>query len=125
MKRLVICGLLIAAMITGGILVSAYTESVTARTSEKLVRLNGMTGTADKAELVAEAEAVSAEWETFCANNIFLTNNECAFEISESLVHIIAELRTGDGDITEECEETLMLLDIYEKSRELSLANIF
>ena len=120
-----ICGLLIAAMITGGILISAYTESVTARTAEKLVRLSGMTGTADKAELVGEAEAVSAEWEEFCANNIFLTNNECAFEISESLVHIIAELRTGDDDITEECEETVMLLDIYEKSRELSLANIF
>ena len=125
MKRLVICGLLIAAMITGGILISAYTESVTARTSEKLVRLNGMTGTSDSAELVGEAEAVSAEWEEFCANNIFLTNNECAFEISEALVHIIAELRTGDDDITEECEETLMLLNIYEKSRELSLANIF
>ena len=125
MKRLVICGLLIAAMITGGILISAYTESVTARTSEKLVRLSGMTGTSDRAELVGEAEAVSAEWEEFCANNIFLTNNECAFEISEALVHIIAELRTGDGDITEECEETLMLLNIYEKSRELSLANIF
>lgn len=125
MKRTVICVLMLAALTIAGLALSAYTEDVTARTAERLVRLNEMTRTADRPELIAAAEAVSEEWETFCANNIFLTNNECAFEISEALVHIIAELRSGDDDITEECEETVMLLDIYEKSRAFTLANIF
>lgn len=116
---------MLAALTIAGLALSAYTEDVTARTAERLVRLNEMTRTADRPELIAAAEAVSEEWETFCANNIFLTNNECAFEISEALVHIIAELRSGDDDITEECEETVMLLDIYEKSRAFTLANIF
>ena len=125
MKRTIICAALLAAMIITGAALSLYTEEVTSRTAEKLVRLEEMSYRADKAELVAAAETISADWETFCANNIFLTNNECAFEISEALLHIIAELRCGETDIAEECAETVMLLDVYEKSRALDLENIF
>ena len=87
MKRTIICAALLAAMIITGAALSSYTEEVTSRTAEKLVRLEEMSHGADKAELVAAAEKISADWETFCANNIFLTNNECAFEISEALLH--------------------------------------
>ena len=125
MKRTVICAALLAAMIITGTVLSVYTENMTAQTAERLVRLDEMSHTAGRAELVSAAEAISADWEAFCANNIFLTNNECAFEISEALLHIIAELRCGETDISEECAETVMLLDVYEKSRALTLENIF
>lgn len=125
MKRTVICAALLAAMIITGTVLSVHTENMTAQTAERLVRLDEMSHTAGRAELVSAAEAISADWEAFCANNIFLTNNECAFEISEALLHIIAELRCGETDISEECAETVMLLDVYEKSRALTLENIF
>lgn len=112
-------------MIITGIVLSAHTEDFTAKTAERLVRLEEMSHSADRTALTETAEAISEEWETFCANNIFLTNNECAFEISKALLHIIAELKDGDGEITEECSETIMLLDIYEKSRALTIGNIF
>ena len=120
-----ICAALLAAMIITGTVLSVHTENMTAQTAERLVRLDEMSHTAGRAELVSAAEAISADWEAFCANNIFLTNNECAFEISEALLHIIAELRCGETDISEECAETVMLLDVYEKSRALTLENIF
>lgn len=125
MKRTVICAALLAAMIITGTVLSVHTENMTAQTAERLVRLDEMSHTAGRAELVSAAEAISADWEAFCANNIFLTNNECAFEISEALLHIIAELRCGETDIAEECAVTVMLLDVYEKSRALTLENIF
>ena len=63
--------------------------------------------------------------EDFCAENIFLTNNECAFEISQALFHISAELYSGDGDITEECRAARLLVEAYVRSCEPTLDNIF
>ena len=117
MKRAVICAALLAVMTVTGIMLDLYTERVTADISARLAELA-------VSQDEASAAAISEDWERFCADNIFLTNNECAFEISEALVHIIAEIRDGDG-VAEECAETGMLLDIYDKSRRLSLANIF
>lgn len=117
MRRTLISILIIAAMVFVGISTDSYSASVTKDISG---RLEALAAAPDP----AEAAAISEDWERFCANNVYLTNNECAFEISKLLVHIVSEVEDGD-DAAEESREAVRLLRIYDMSRSLTLANVF
>ena len=71
------------------------------------------------------ADAIEEEWNGFCSKNIFLTNNECAFEISLTLARLSARIRSGETDISEDCETAGRLIRIYEKSCLPTPENIF
>ncbi|MBP3855742.1 MAG: hypothetical protein IK990_09060 [Ruminiclostridium sp.] len=122
MKRTVICAILLTAMTVTGILLQMRVNMAAAETEKALLRIEDMPagGEREKAAL-----RLSRDWEDFCAENIFLTNNECAFEISQALFHISAELYSGDGDITEECRAARLLVEAYVRSCEPTLDNIF
>ena len=124
MKRIIICTVLIAAMLVTGTALYIHTENFTADISGRVTELRRMSGVADSKTTAAAARAVSRDWERFCAENIFLTNNECAFEVSEALVRIVAEAESGD-DIDEECITAVMLIELYNESRKLSPGNVF
>ena len=122
MKRVLICIVILAAMAVTGIALDMHTEGVTSDISARIAALNDI---AEHDALVREAVSISRDWEELCAKNIFLTNNEGAFAVSEALAHIVSEIKSGDDDVAEECIETQMLIDMYDKSRALLPENIF
>ena len=125
MRRVVICALLLAAMTALGVFIYTDTENVTAEAVQELELLEQAALIGDRQYIAVNAKKLSERWESFCCNNFFLTNNEGAFEVSQSLVRIIA-LAEGNADGTaEECREARMLVELYAESRRMSIANIF
>ncbi|MBO6301460.1 MAG: hypothetical protein J6N15_03375 [Ruminiclostridium sp.] len=121
MKRTVICASLIAAMAVTGTVLWQHTERTAADTAAGLRTL----GTLPMSEREEFAEEIYARWGDFCEKNIFLTNNECAFEISMSLADIIGDLRSGEDDISAECEEAALLAELYARSTRPCFHNVF
>ena len=120
MKRAVISALIISVLAAAGLFLYADTKAVTAYVSEQLTELE------EKPD-PGSAQALSEKWEDFCSKNIFLTNNECAFEISQVLVRIAAGIEEGRdmADIRENCRTAQGLLTIYERSCTPAPENIF
>lgn len=120
MKRAVICTLIISVLAVTGLILYSDTKAVTADVSARLSELAA-------APDPALAEDIAEEWEDFCARNIFLTNNECAFEISLILARVSAGISTGEEteDIREDCLNAQKLLAIYERSCSPAPENIF
>lgn len=125
MKRTVICVILLAVMTVTGLLLLGNTGRTAADISERLVRLEKISRFADPRVTADFAGEIGEEWNAFCTDNIFLTNNECAFEISLALSRINAKLRSGDTDIAEECRTAGELITIYEKSVLPTPENVF
>ncbi|MBR5088195.1 MAG: hypothetical protein IK093_02065 [Ruminiclostridium sp.] len=122
MKRTAICAALLAAMAVMGTALHNHTDRTVENISSRVAQLREMTS---REEMIFAAHGISDDWERFCAENIFLTNNEGAAEISEALVHITAELEAGDDDVREECIGTEMLLEMYARSCSPLPENIF
>ena len=99
MKRAVISALIIAALAATGLFLYADTKAAAADVTARLAEL-------EKTPDLSAARELSKKWEDFCSRNIFLTNNECAFEISQVLVRITAGIETGEllfgGDVDPE-----------------------
>lgn len=125
MKRTVICVFIMAVMIVTGIFLDLRTLSVTAELSEGIMSLEAAAETLPHGEMHDKAKKLSEKWESFCADNIFLTNNEGAFEISESLVRMISFSESDRQRFAEECRTAAQLVDIYNESRSVTLGNIF
>ena len=106
MKRTVICASLIAAMAVTGTLLWQYTERTAADTAAGLRTL----GTLPMSEREEFAEEIYARWGDFCEKNIFLTNND---------------LRSGEDDISAECEEAALLAELYARSTRPCFHNVF
>ena len=121
MKRVIICVSLIAAMAVTGVILDLSAADTAKNISE---RLSALPFVGDTGERAAEAEAILSDWEDFCVKNIFLVNNEGAFEITKTLIEIRAEAEKDDG-VSEECEQAKLLLRSYTDSRRLSPDNIF
>ncbi len=125
MKRIVICVLLMSAMLLTGIILEIQTHAVTDELEGELKMLGSRTHSISPEEREITAKKLSEKWESFCADNIFLTNNEGAFEISESLVRIISYSVSDEKQFAEECRIAAQLIELYNESRALTLGNIF
>ncbi len=125
MKRIVICVLLMSAMLLTGIILEIQTHAVTGELEGELKMLGSRTHSISPEEREITAKKLSEKWESFCADNIFLTNNEGAFEISESLVRIISYSVSDEKQFAEECRIAAQLIELYNESRALTLGNIF
>ena len=119
MKRALICAVILAVMLTAGTLLYIRTDSFIDGLDARLSRLPGAASAAD------EAAAISAEWEEFCASNVFLTNLEGAAEISQTLVRLIAAALYDEDDLAEEALTARYQLAHFRESRRLCLDNIF
>ncbi|MBQ9483542.1 MAG: hypothetical protein IJU82_05055 [Ruminiclostridium sp.] len=120
MKRAVISALIIAALAATGLFLYADTKAAAADVTARLAEL-------EKTPDLSAARELSKKWEDFCSRNIFLTNNECAFEISQVLVRITAGIETGEdtSDIREDCRIAEKLVAIYERSCAPTPENVF
>ena len=125
MKRVAVCVCILAALAVLGVILYIDTERNIADTEAKLELLEEAAVLGDRAYLSAGAKKLSDDWESFCRHNIFLTDNECAFEISQALIRIAAEAESGDGDAAEECRFACKLVEYYRRSRAFTLDNIF
>ena len=125
MKRLALCGIVIAVMFTAGTGSALYVRKVTRELSQKLeaARLCCIAG--DTACVSELSERILEEWEEFCTRNIFLTDRERALEISNLLIRIRAMAAVGDDDIPQECLAAQSYLEIYRKNQIPRLENIF
>ena len=121
MKRAIICFVILAAMLSAGIALYIRTENV----SDELTARLGAIERGEVSDPLAEAQAVSDEWEEFCAFNVFLTNLEGAAEVSESLVRLVAKARYDTDDISEECLTARYRIEHFRASRAIRLENIF
>ena len=119
MKRALICAVILAAMVTAGTMLYIRTDSFIDGLDARLSKLSEAGNAAD------EAAAISAEWEDFCAANVFLTNLEGAAEISETLVRLTAAALYDRDDIAEEVLAARYQLAHFRESRRLCLDNIF
>lgn len=123
MKRIVICIILLFASVISGLAVNVYNKE---RTSSVISDIKEIRELYDRGEnITPAAENAVRKWRDFCSNNIFLTNNECALEISMTLARIASMAENGEDDIPEECGFAERLLDVYGDSVRLSLSNIF
>ncbi len=125
MKRTVICILIMAAMIAAGMFLDFRTMRVTSWLSDDLRALEAAAYMLSPEELRENAEKLSEKWESFCGSNIFLTNNEGAFEISEALVHMISYSVSDRQRFAEECRTAVQLVELYNDSRSITFGNIF
>lgn len=124
MKRAVVCLCILAAMTAAGIWVTVSTERTTAHLRRELEQLEQLSYTLPEDELESGALALKDEWESFCEWNIFLTNNECAFEITQALARIASKVRSDRDDVPEECRFASLLVENYYRSRRLTPENI-
>ena len=120
MKRAFICAVISAAMVTAGTALYINTDMVIDRLDSRLAAL--AENSADAAE---EAAAISAEWEDFCASDVFLTNLEGAAEISQTLIRLTAAVVCDADDVPEECLTARYQLAHFRESRRLCIDNIF
>ena len=125
MKRTLICALMLTAMIVTGVFLDLKTLSVTSELSAELDVLGRTAGTLLPEERHDRAKKLSGKWESFCADNIFLTNIEGAAEISGSLVRMVSCSRSDERQFAEECRTAAQLVEIYNDSRAFIPANIF
>lgn len=121
MKRVIICLVILTAMLTAGISIYICTENTADSLTARLRALE-RGAVADPA---AEAESISADWEDFCALNVFLTNLEGAAEVSESLARLAAKARYDTDDVAEECRVAEYTIEHFRASRALRIENIF
>ncbi len=121
MKRVIICLVIFAVMLSAGIGLYIHTESVSDDLTARLTALER----GEVPDPVREAEAISADWEDFCAFNIFLTNLEGAAEVSETLVRLAAKARYDPDDIAEECRAAVLTAEHFRASRALRIENVF
>ncbi len=125
MRRTVICALIMAVMIITGIFLDIHTIRITSELSEGLKALEASADVLSPEEMRERAEKLSEKWESFCADNIFLTNNEGAFEISKSFVRIISCSVSDRQEFAEECHTAAQLVELYNDSRSITPGNIF
>ena len=121
MKRVIICLLILAGMLTAGIALYIRTETIA---DELISRLSAL-GSGELSDPVAQARSISDEWEDFCAYNVFLTNLEGAAEVSETLVRLISKARCDPEDVPEECVTAICEIELFRKSRQLRIENVF
>ena len=123
MKRTLICVFLLLISVISGSAVNRYNRESVASVRADVERIEKLCESGKNVKDAAD-EAVR-KWRNFCSKNIFLTNNECALEISMTLARISSMAENGDDDMPEECGFAKRLLDVYGDSVLLSLSNIF
>ena len=114
-----------AAMIAAGIFLDFRTMRVTSWLSDDLIALEAAAYKMSSEELREKTEKLSEKGESFCSGNIFLTNHEGAFEISEALVRMISYSVSDRQRFAEECRTALQLVELYNDSRSITFGNIF
>ena len=107
-------------MVTAGTALYIHTGRVIDRLDARLAAL-----TESGSDAAEEAASISAEWEDFCASDVFLTNLEGAAEISQTLTRLAAAAVYDEDDIGEECLTARYQLAHFRESRRLCFDNIF
>ena len=125
MKRTLICVFLMLAMIVTGVILDMMTLDISGELTDGLNELEAGADTFSSDELRDKAKKLSEKWESFCGDNIFLTNNEGAFEVSGALVRIISYAESDRQRFAEECRTAAQLVELYNESRSITFGNIF
>lgn len=123
MKRTFICIFLLIASVISGLAVNRYNEE---NVTSVLSDINEIRQRYDSGKDTKQtAERAVRRWQAFCADNIFLTNNECALEVNMALIRILSVSENNDNDLIEECGFAEQLIRSYMGSVSISLTNIF
>ena len=125
MKRFILCLCILAGMTALGITSAVLSDNEAAAISDELAVLGEAALRGDTADLAENVKKLSERWEGFRRGSIFITDLECAFEITQSLIHAVSLSESSPEDAAKECRDARQLIETYRAGRRFSLDNIF
>ena len=125
MKRIVICCILAALILLGGIFGLVGTLKVGDDIKDGLKRITAAYESGDTETAKAAADEVAEKWRNFRKLHILITDNDHALEITMAAARIKQLLELGDDEVKVECGIMEELISDYCREQEVRAGNIF
>lgn len=125
MKRIILCGFLVLAMIVLGAGSLYYTDTTARKAEETLEEVSLRLKENDAAGAKSLTLDLRADWENYIETHFFATDHEHDMELTSIIVRICALAEEKDPDLTVECAVAKELMSIYRKKNSVTLGNIF
>lgn len=125
MKRIILCGFLVIAMVVLGVGSLYYTDTTAKKAEETLEEVSLRLKENDMAKVKSLALDLRANWESYLETHFFATDHEHVMELTSTIVRICALAEEEDPELSIECAVAKDLMRIYQKKTSVTLGNIF
>lgn len=125
MKRFIICGFIVLALIILGAGSLYYTESTTREAESTLEEVSLSFGRGEFEQTKSLARKLSADWEKYNENHFFMTDKEHVMELSSVIARVHALAEEEDPELTVECAVARELMASYRIKNSVDWTNIF
>lgn len=125
MKRILLCGFLIIAMIILGAGSLYYTDTSAKEAEKTLEEVSLRFGRGETANAKSLALSLRTDWESYIGNHFFATDREHVMELTSMIARICALAEEEDPELTVECAVAEDLMEVYRQKNAVTLKNIF
>ena len=125
MKRIILCGFLVLAMIVLGAGSLYYTDTSARKAEETLEEVSLRFKGNDAAGAKSLTLDLRAGWENYIETHFFATDREHVMELTSIIARICALAEEEDPELTVECAVAKELMSIYREKSSITLKNIF
>lgn len=125
MKRIIICGFIVIALVILGAASLYYTETSTKEAEDTLEEISLSFGRGELEQTKSLTRKLSQSWESYTENYFFMTDKEHVMELSSMIARIHALAEEEDPDLTVECAVTRELMTSYRMKNAVKWNNIF
>lgn len=125
MKRIIVCGFLVIAMIVLGAGSLYYTDTTARKAEETLEEVSLRLKENDMAGAKSLTLDLRADWESYLETHFFATDHEHVMELTSLIVRIAALAEEEDPELSVECAAAKELMRIYRKKTSVTLGNLF
>lgn len=125
MKRIILCGFLVIAMVVLGVGSLYYTDTTAKKAEETLEEVSLRLKENDMAGVKSLTLDLRADWESYLETHFFATDHEHVMELTATIVRICALAEEEDPELSIECAVAKDLMRIYQKKTSVTFGNIF
>lgn len=125
MKRIILCGFLVIAMVVLGVGSLYYTDTTAKKAEETLEEVSLRLKENDMAGVKSLTRDLRADWEDYLETHFFATDHEHVMELTATIVRICALAEEEDPELSIECAVAKDLMRIYQKKTSVTFGNIF
>ncbi|MCM1419230.1 MAG: DUF4363 family protein [Bacteroides sp.] len=125
MKRIIICGIIMLALVVLGAASLYYTDTSAKEAEGTLEEIDLRFREGDLDGARGLARELSADWERYIENHFFMTDKEHVMELSSMIARIRALADEGDEELTVECAVARELMTSYRLKNAVGWNNIF
>lgn len=125
MKRIILCGFLVIAMVVLGVGSLYYTDTTARKAEETLEEVSLRLKENDMAGVKSLTLDLRADWKSYLETHFFATDHEHVMELTSTIVRIVALAEEEDPELSIECAVAKDLMRIYQKKTSVTLGNIF